>query len=55
MVMVQIDSNVIAVEAMKNKTDKEMQRAYLKLLKRIQRTGMEIKKHVLDNEVSEEQ
>jgi hypothetical protein len=54
MVMVQIDSNVILVEAMKNKTDKEMQRAYLQLLKRVQQTGMEIKKHVLDNEVSEE-
>ena len=53
MVMVHIDSNAILVEAMKNKTDEEMQRAYLKLLKRMQRTGMEIKKHVLDNEVSE--
>ena len=38
---------------MKNKTDDEMIKAYQTLLKRLQRAGVETKKHVLDNECSE--
>ena len=53
MVMVEIDSNYILVEPMKNKTDEAMIAAYKTLLRRIKRTGREIKKHVLDNECSD--
>eukprot|EP00985_Skeletonema_marinoi_P033265 scaffold40873_cov788-Skeletonema_marinoi.AAC.1 len=53
MVMLEIDSNVILVEAMKSKKDAEMQRAYLALIGRLKRAGVEIKKHVLDNECSQ--
>ena len=52
MIMVEIDSNVIMAEPMKSKRDKEMQRAYLALLKRVKQSGTEVKKHVLDNECS---
>ena len=52
MVMVEIDSNAILVEAMKSKSDAEMQRAYLVLVNRLKRAGVVIKKHVLDNECS---
>ena len=52
MVMIHIDSNHIFVEPLKSRTSAEMQRAYLVLINRVKKTGMEIKKHVLDNEVS---
>ena len=35
MVMVEIDSNAILVEPMKNRSDAQMQRTYLALLKRL--------------------
>ncbi|EJK62273.1 hypothetical protein THAOC_17120, partial [Thalassiosira oceanica] len=54
MVMVEIDSNAILVEPMKSRGTAEMQRAYEHLLKRLKRAGFAPKKHVLDNEVSEE-
>ena len=38
---------------MKNRTDDKMIKAYQTLLKRLKRAGVEIKKHVLDNECSE--
>eukprot|EP00984_Skeletonema_dohrnii_P010071 scaffold3903_cov156-Skeletonema_dohrnii-CCMP3373.AAC.2 len=47
MVMLEIDSNVILVEAMKSKKDAEMQRAYLALIGRLKRAGVQIKKHLL--------
>ena len=52
MVLVEIDSNAILVEPMKNRTDTEMIRAYDTLIKRLQRAGIQPKKHVLDNEIS---
>jgi hypothetical protein len=53
MVMVEIDSNAILVEPMKSRKDEEMIRAYNKLLLRLKRAGIVPKKHVLDNEESE--
>ncbi len=53
MVMVEIDSNAILVEPMKNRKDAEMIRAYNALLLQLKRAGIVPKKHVLDNEVSE--
>ena len=53
MVMVEIDSNAILVEPMKSRKDEEMIRAYNALLLRLNRAGIIPKKHVLDNEVSE--
>ena len=53
MVMVEINSNAILVEPMKSREDSEMKRAYEDLLLRLKRAGVQPKKHVLDNEVSE--
>ena len=53
MVMVEIDSNAILVEPMKSRKDAEMIRAYNVLMVRLRRAGIIVKKHVLDNEVSE--
>ncbi len=53
MVMVESDSNVILVEPMKSRKDEEMIQAYNTLLLRLKRAGIVPKKHVLDNEVSE--
>jgi len=53
MVMVEIDSNAILVEPMKSRKDDEMIRAYNALLLRLKRAGIVPKKHVLDNEVSD--
>jgi hypothetical protein len=53
MVMVEIDSNAILVEPMKNRKDDKMVRAYNALLLRLKRTGIVPKKLVLDNDVSE--
>jgi hypothetical protein len=53
MVMVEIDSNAILVEPMKSRKDEEMICAYNALLLQLKRAGIVPKKHVLDNEVSE--
>ena len=53
MVMVEIISNAILVEPMKNRKDDKMIRAYNALLLQLKRAGIVPKKHVLDNEVSE--
>ena len=53
MVMVEIDSNYVLLQPMKNKSNEEMVDAYEALMKRLQRAGIVPKKHVLDNEVSE--
>ena len=53
MVMVEIDSNAILVEHMKSRKDEEMIHAYNALLLQLKRAGIVPKKHVLDNEVSE--
>ena len=52
MVMMEIDSNAILVEPTKIRKDKEMKRAYEHLLLRLKRAGIQPKKYVLDNEVS---
>jgi hypothetical protein len=53
MVMVEINSNAILVEPMKNRKDEKMIQAYNALLLRLKQSGIVPKKHVLDNEVSE--
>ncbi|KAL7502572.1 hypothetical protein ACHAXN_003578 [Cyclotella atomus] len=53
MVMVEIDSNAILVEPMRSRNDGEMIRAYDVLVKRLKNAGVHPKKHVLDNEISE--
>ncbi len=53
MVMVEIDSNAILVEPMKSHKDEEIIRTYNALLLRLKQAGIVPKKHVLDNEVSE--
>ncbi len=51
--MVEIDSNTILVEPMKSRKDEEMIRAYNTLLLQLKQAGIVPKKHILDNEVSE--
>ncbi len=53
MVMVEIDSNAILVEPMKSRKDEEMIQAYDALLARLRQAGSTPRKHVLDNEVSD--
>jgi hypothetical protein len=53
MVMVEIDSNAILVDPMKNRKDAKMMRAYNPLPLRLKWAGIVLKKHILDNEVSE--
>ncbi|EJK55988.1 hypothetical protein THAOC_24204, partial [Thalassiosira oceanica] len=43
----------ILVEPMTSRKDKEMQRAYRTLMLRLKRAGVVPKKHVIDNEISE--
>jgi hypothetical protein len=53
MVMVEIDSNTILVEPMKNRKDAKMIRAYNALLLQLKWASSIPKKHVLENKVSE--
>ena len=53
MVRVEIDSNAILVEPMKSRKDAEMVRAYKVMMARLKRAGVVPKKHIMDNEVSE--
>ena len=53
MVMVAIDSNAILVTPVKDHTDQQLRNAYLTLLKRVKNAGVQVKKHILDNECSE--
>jgi hypothetical protein len=53
MVMVEINSNATLVEPMKNRKDAKFIRAYNSLLLQFKWAGIVPKKHVLDNEVSE--
>ena len=52
MVMVEIDSNAILVEPIKNRTDAELTRAYHTMMLRLKQAGTIPQKHILDNEVS---
>ncbi len=51
--MVEIDSNAILVEPVKSRKDEEMIRMYNALVLRLKQAGIVLKKHVLDNKVSE--
>jgi hypothetical protein len=53
MIIVEINWNAILVEPMKNCKDTKMIRTYKALLLQLKRAGIVPKKHVLDNEVSE--
>ena len=53
MVLVKIDINAIMVVPMKSRHDDEMKQAYQSLINQLHRAGIVLKKHVLDNKVSE--
>ncbi len=50
MVAYHSDSNLILVEAMRNRTEHEMISAYKQIMKRMRKANLTIKKHILDNE-----
>ena len=50
--MVEIDSNAILVEPIKNRTDTELTRAYHAMMLRLKQARIIPQKHILDNEVS---
>ena len=52
MVMVEIDSNAILVEHIKNRTDAELTRSYHAMMLRLKQAGIIPQKHILDNELS---
>ena len=52
MVLVELDSNPILVEGMKDRTSGEMIRTYQHLVDRLKTAGIKPKHHVLDNECS---
>jgi hypothetical protein len=54
MVLIEIDSNAILVEAMKNRSAGEMIRAYLILVNCLRNAGVTPKMHILDNKCLEE-
>jgi hypothetical protein len=54
MVLIEINSNAILVEAMKNRSAGEMIRAYLVLVSCLRNAEVSPKMHILDNECSEE-
>ncbi len=54
MVLIEIDSNAILVEAMKNRSTGEMMRVYQVLIHRLCSTGVTPKMHISDNECSAE-
>jgi len=53
MVAIHLDANYIFVEPMRNRAKEEMIRAYAKIINRMRMAGLGIKKHTLDNEVSD--
>ena len=54
MIMVHFNSNAVLAEPMKSCSAAEMIWAYLALLTKLRRVGFIPKKHILDNECSEE-
>jgi hypothetical protein len=50
MVLIEIDSNAVLVEAMKNRSAREMIRAYLVLVSCLRNAGVSPKMHIVDNE-----
>ena len=53
MVMMEIDSNTILIEPIKNRKDGELTQKYRAMILRLRHTGMIPRKHILENEVSE--
>ena len=49
--MVEIDSNAIMVESIKNCTDAELTRAYRDMMLRLKQAGIIPQNHIIDNEV----
>jgi hypothetical protein len=49
MVLVELDSNAILVEGMKDRPSGEMIRAYQHLVDRLKTAGIQPKHHILDN------
>lgn len=54
MVVFEIGSNKILVDPMKNRTERQIVRAYQTLVDRLKDKGIFPKLHILDNESSEE-
>ena len=54
MVLCEVDNDIIITEPLRNRTAGEMVKAFKKLMKRLKRAGIKPKKHMLDNEASEE-
>ena len=54
MVLCKTDGNLILVKPMKNRTSGKMCKAYNNLMTRLKQSGITFKKHILDNEASEE-
>ena len=54
MVLVDVDSNAILVEPLRNRTSGELCRAYQKLIDRLHECGSRPRMHILDNECSAE-
>ena len=54
MVLVEIDSDAVLVEPMRNRTAGEMTKTYQKLIDRLNKCGIYPKMHILDNESSSE-
>ena len=54
MILCEMDSNAILSEAMKSRTGSEIIRAYKALMHRLKLAGIKPKKHILDNECSNE-
>ena len=52
MFMVEIDSNAIMVDPIKNRTDAELTRAYRAMMLHLKQVGIISQKHILENEVS---
>ena len=52
MVEIHVDANYIFMEAMRNITEAQMIEAYDRIFRRIKLAGLEIKKHILDDEAS---
>ncbi len=53
MVAIHLDTNYIFVEPMRSRLKEEMIRAYKKIINRMRLAGLELKKHILDNEALE--
>ena len=53
MVVVKIHNNTILVDPIKSRKDAELTRSYQTMILRLRRAGINPKKHILDNEVSE--